>query len=118
MEKINKNNSIPNIPSQYNIAGCTISIDFTDILENGTVSGIYNNHTKTIKIAKKVPDDDVIIDAAISYMEQTFWHEVVHSILYTMGIQQSKDGIHNEEFVENFSVLLHQIYNSIVYNNS
>ena len=38
-------------------------------------------------------------------IEQTLYHEVVHAILTTMGYSELNN---NEEFVQQFSVLLHQ----------
>ena len=37
------------------------------------------------------------------YEEQTFYHELVHAVMFAMGKTE-----HNEEFVEAFGVLLHQ----------
>lgn len=36
--------------------------------------------------------------------EQSFYHELVHAILYTMG----DNGPHDEKFVDGFAFLLHQ----------
>jgi hypothetical protein len=38
-------------------------------------------------------------------VEQTFCHELVHAILYSMG---ENELCHNERFVQKFSLLLHQ----------
>ena len=38
-----------------------------------------------------------------AYAEQTFYHELVHAVMFAMGKTD-----HNEEFVEAFGVLLHQ----------
>ena len=40
--------------------------------------------------------------------EVTFYHELVHAILFAMGKMQ-----HDEEFVENFGNLLHQFNKTV-----
>jgi hypothetical protein len=40
-------------------------------------------------------------------LEQTYCHEVIHAILYSMGFSDN----HDEEFVDSFSVFLHQYLN-------
>jgi hypothetical protein len=45
------------------------------------------------------------VDRHPSAIEQTLYHEVVHAILDTMG---KRDLSGDEEFVQQFSVLLHQ----------
>jgi hypothetical protein len=41
------------------------------------------------------------------YMEQTFYHELVHAVLFSMGKTE-----HSEEFVDSFGALLHQFTRS------
>jgi hypothetical protein len=41
--------------------------------------------------------------------EQTFCHELVHCILFSMGKQQAE---HDETFVDGFATFLHQFLNS------
>lgn len=43
-----------------------------------------------------------------SVKEQTYLHEVVHAILFTMG----DAGPHDEKFVDGFASLLHQYINT------
>jgi hypothetical protein len=42
-----------------------------------------------------------------AYAEQTFYHELVHAIMFAMGKNE-----HNEEFVDAFGALLHQFTRS------
>ena len=41
--------------------------------------------------------------------EQSYYHELVHAILFTMG----DAGPHDEKFVDGFAALLHQYVNTV-----
>lgn len=80
------------IPKKYKLGGVTWSVIFTHELFNAM--GCCNNETGVLTI--KNMDNP-------SITEQTFCHELIHSILYSMGRTE-----HNEEFVDTFAVFLHQ----------
>lgn len=44
-----------------------------------------------------------------SVREQSYYHELVHAILFTMG----DSGPHDEKFVDGFAALLHQYVNTV-----
>lgn len=61
-----------------------------------------------IKILPKTESHPRTEDA----IEATFYHELIHWILYMMGEDELKS---NEKFIDNFSGLLHQFYKTAKY---
>lgn len=83
------------IPKTFNLVGCKWKVKkVKDLSELGRCDPA----TFTIYIK------DGLLPA---YEEQTFYHELVHSIMFAMGKSD-----HNEEFVEAFGALLHQFTRS------
>lgn len=52
---------------------------------------------------------EVLSDLPKQIKEQTFCHELVHSILFAMGKPQPE---HDEAFVDGFATMLHQYFNT------
>jgi hypothetical protein len=84
--------------STFELAGCKWEVHLTD--EMPTMMGYCDMERNQIKIRAGM-------------MEQassaTFYHELVHAILFTMGKTQ-----HDEEFVDGFANLLYQFQRTIV----
>ena len=71
-----------NIPKSYKVAGRTIKVTVTDLVNDGEDYGTFSEVTKEIKIAKKIKEDNVIYDVPEYEIVNTFWHEVFHSFQY------------------------------------
>ena len=95
-------------PSAYYVGGQRIEVSFADYLSNNRL-GISSVCYGYIKIADKVQDD---IHQSPSSKFNTFWHEVVHTILDTM---QENELSGNEKFVGTFSSMLCEVLNSFEY---
>jgi len=68
----------------------------------GEYTGICKSDELLIKISEGYPD---------KVQEQALWHEIVHCILFELGETELDE---NERFVQSFSLLLHQVLESIV----
>lgn len=80
------------IPKKFELAGTTWKVLETEHLVN---CGQCHVNEATIKLDKKLPTD---------VKEQSFLHELVHAILYTMGDNTE----HDEKFVDAMAHMLHQ----------
>ena len=105
-------------PSAFYVGGQRIEVSFVDHLPNDNLGtalvsnnrlGISSVCYGYIKIADKVQDD---IHQSPSSKFNTFWHEVVHTILDTM---QEDELSENEKFVGVFSSMLCEVLNSFEY---
>jgi hypothetical protein len=83
------------IPKTFNLAGCKWTVK---MVEEMTDLGRCDPATFTIYIKKGLNP---------SYAEQTFYHELTHAIMFTMGRNE-----HDEVFVDCFGVFLHQFNRS------
>ena len=95
-------------PSAYYVGGQRIEVSFVDHLPNDRL-GTTSLCCGEIKIANK---SDYNRDQSPSSKFNTFWHEVVHTILDTM---QENDLSANEKFVGVFSSMLCEVLNSFEY---
>lgn len=99
------------IPKSFELGGCTYTVEITDIKPEGTRDSttgtiiypinkimIYSNHTGYI--------------CTDNYKESSFYHEMVHGILATMGKSDLND---DEDFVEGFANILHQVIKTSKY---
>lgn len=87
-----------NIPKTFQLAGITWKVR-----ENSHLINMGECHSQRGLIYLK-PDPNY--NAAV--LEQTYVHELVHAILFTMG----DAGPHDEKFVDGFAALLHQYMNT------
>lgn len=89
------------IPKQYQLLGktWTVSVVPKDKWEDATIWGECSAATGKILVLKNLSDDAT---------EQTFCHELIHTILLAMNHKLNK----NEEFVDIFGGLLHQALKS------
>ena len=95
-------------PSAYYVGGQRIEVSFVDYLSDNRL-GTTSLCCGEIKIANKVHEGR---DQTPSSKFNTFWHEVVHTILDTM---QENELSENEKFVGVFSSMLCEILNSVEY---
>ena len=95
-------------PSTYYVGGQRIEVSFVEHIPNDHL-GTSSVCCGEIKIANKVGEDK---DQSPSSKFNTFWHEVVHTILDTM---QEDELSKNEKFVGVFSSMLCEVLNSFEY---
>ena len=96
------------LPSAYYVGGQRIEVSFVDYLSNDRL-GTSSVCCGDIEIANKVHDGK---DQSPSSKFNTFWHDVVHTILDTM---QENELSANEKFVGVFSSMLCEVLNSFEY---
>ncbi len=97
-------------PSAYYVGGQRIEVSFVEHLPNDHL-GTSSVCCGEIQIANKVGEDK---DQSPSSKINTFWHEVVHTILDTM---QETELSENEKFVGVFSSMLCEIIQSSEFEN-
>ena len=97
-------------PSAYYVGGQRIEVSFVDYLSKNRL-GTSSVCCGEIKIANK---SDYDMDQSPSSKFNTFWHEVVHTILDTM---QENELSANEKFVGVFSSMLCEIIQSSEFEN-
>ncbi len=85
-----------NIPEKITLAGITITVDRTAEMPEGCI-GKADYQNQKIYINDKF--------AGANLTEQTYYHELVHWILFVMGEEELKK---NERFVDLFSHFLYQ----------
>ena len=88
-----------NTPKSFQLAGIKWKV-----LENPHLVNMGECHSQRGIIYLK-PDSNY----TPAVREQTYYHELVHAILFTMG----DSGPHDEKFVDGFAALLHQYMNSV-----
>lgn len=98
------------IPKSFWLHGQKIDVSYDDTLcakdnERGTVYPGYNKIILQPSI-KGEPQP-------ASWIEQAFWHEAVHAILYHMESEKNDD----EKFVNLFGNLLHQLLTTMEFSS-
>lgn len=93
------------IPDYFNIAGMRYSINHQDEQKGNTKYGMINNPKCEVILYGKMDDTVVSHNQRV----QTFWHEVVHGILDSMGETELSQ---NEKFVCTFSSFLNEVMQS------
>lgn len=89
------------IPSSFELGGTTYKVEQVDNLLEGDNVAFINFPTSTVRIANQFKGST----CSASYKEVSFYHELVHGILDTMGQSELSS---DEVFVEGFANLLHQ----------
>lgn len=87
-----------NIPKKFNLGGLTIDVELVDYLvkTKGAIGEAKYSEQKILIDTTAAPEEST---------EQSFYHELIHYILYVMN----KDDLrNNEEFVDVFAHLLYQ----------
>lgn len=95
------------IPSSFNVGGQTMNVSIKDRLESDKLGECCVAEAR-IDIAKTFNGREQVNAAQVN----TFYHELVHCILDTMG---ENDLSGNEKFVSCFSSFLCEAMNSIKY---
>ena len=86
------------IPKQFQLGAITWEVVQKDNLL-GAYGATYSGKG-VVELLKELPKQ---------IKEQTFCHELVHSILFAMGKPQTE---HDETFVDGFATMLHQYLNT------
>lgn len=87
------------IPKSFKLGGTTWKVKEQAFLP-GALGATYSQET-TVALLKTLPQQ---------VKEQTFCHELVHTILYSMGIPSAE---HDEKFIDGFATFLHQYLNQV-----
>lgn len=93
------------IPDNFNIAGMRYIVSHQGEQKGNTKYGMINNPKCEVILYGKM--DDTVISH--NQRVQTFWHEVVHGILDSMGETELSQ---NEKFVCTFSSFLNEVMQS------
>ena len=97
-----------NIPKTFQLGGQEMQVEIVKRL-NGNCLGQCTAASGLIQIAQKYNSDSIIPK---SIQVNTFYHELVHAILFTMGERDLDD---NEKFVSCFASFLTEAINSFKY---
>jgi hypothetical protein len=102
------------IPKSFELGGTTINVVFKKLINQGYHLGRTGKAYAKVELATLVIDDSEPIPAAADSLTSTFYHELVHNILYCMGRNETEADkqIFGEDFTEAFSHLLHQFMKS------
>ena len=99
------------IPKRFKIFGQTIIIEIDSELSNrDDLQGRANYRNNKIIL---LPDG--IADRTKEQVEQTYWHEVLHHILYQLGYDKLNE---NNVFVDRIANAIHQVITTSEYNGN
>jgi len=79
------------IPKQFQLGGVTWAVKDEQTIE---AMGFCQLDKGLIRLSEEIKGD---------MLEQTFCHELVHAIMFSMGLRD-----HDEKFVDGFGTFLHQ----------
>lgn len=104
-----------NIPKQYKVGGVSVDVELVERFGSGKLGECMLASGK-VKIAENFMCDNEQYEQSEASKENTFYHELTHSILDTMAEFELSG---NEKFVSTFSSLLTEAMRSagVVYNN-
>lgn len=91
------------IPKKFNIFGETYTVKQLVKIDKDNSWGEHDPVKNTIKILKSLNEQQ---------KEQTFYHEVLHVILYNLGYEELDN---DEIFIDRISKALHQILTTSIY---
>lgn len=100
------------IPNSFNVGGVRMNVNIVDKLPGG-ILGNCCLAKSTVNIARNFMDSDEISEQSKESMTNTFYHELTHCILDTMG---EFDLSKNEKFVSTFSSFLNEALGSTRFN--
>lgn len=90
------------IKKEFNLGGVKWKVVYQDNIEDDSdCLGLCDYAKSKIYLANAIKGKPVPRDL----QEQVFYHELTHAILSTLGKEELSE---NEEFVQQFSLLLHQ----------
>lgn len=104
-----------NIPKQYKVGGVSVDVELVDRLGGGKLGECMLASGK-VRIAENFMSDNEQYQQSEDSKENTFYHELTHSILDTIAEFELSG---NEKFVSTFSSLLTEAMRSagVTYNN-
>ena len=85
------------LPKKLKVDDKWYSVDVVESMRNKTMMGEAHYPSQTITLGRKTHHG---VPFKLSALHETFWHELVHVILHSMGEDKLND---NERFVEEFS---------------
>lgn len=95
------------IPKQFNIMAHTITVSLDDdIALDDHRWGEINYNKGTIKLSQELASKKF----PKSKVKDTFWHEVIHAILFYMDEAELNS---NEDFISRFAYALNQVVESM-----
>ena len=109
--KMRDGNISYNIPTELVVGGQHIDVHIVDRLSSDLL-GVCLLASGYIKIAKTTTDGE---EQSVTSMENTFFHELVHLILDTMGETELST---NEKFVSTFASFLYEAIKSFKYDKN
>ena len=85
------------LPKKLKVDDKWYSVDVVESMRNKSMMGEAHYPSQTITLGRKTHHG---VPFKLSALHETFWHELVHVILHSMGEDKLND---NEAFVEEFS---------------
>jgi hypothetical protein len=86
-----------NLPKKVRVGNRWYSVDVVESMRNKSEMGRVHYERRTIELAKRTHHG---VPFRLSALEDTFWHELTHAILHSMG---EHDLNNRESFVEEFA---------------
>lgn len=99
------------IPNEIQVAGVIYAVEQPEYIDTHDALGLISFPEGVIKIAQSYNSKGRRPKMMDSQREQTFYHEITHAILYTMGKNKLCD---DEGFVDAFAHLLTQVMRQVV----
>lgn len=85
------------LPKKVQVGDKWYSVDVVESMRNKAYMGEVNYPEQTITLGRRTHHG---VPFKLSALHETFWHELVHVILHSMGEDKLNN---NERFVEEFS---------------
>lgn len=85
------------LPKKVRVGNRWYSVDVVESMRNKSEMGRVHYDRRTIELAKRTHHG---VPFRLSALEDTFWHELTHAILHSMG---EHDLNNRESFVEEFA---------------
>lgn len=97
------------IPNTFKLLGQTYKVEYNnDKCDGASAYGLASFSENTIYLATEVNNKPIAQDA----IEHTFFHELTHMILHSMGKEKLNA---DEKFVDLFGGMLHQVATTMMY---
>lgn len=90
------------LPKKIKVGSNWYSVDIVESMQNKSEMGRVHYDTRKIELARRTHHG---VPLRLSAIQETYWHELVHAILESMGEHELND---RESFVERFAYLLAQ----------
>jgi hypothetical protein len=86
-----------NLPKKIRVGNRWYSVDVVESMRNKSEMGRVHYERRTIELAQRTHHG---VPFRLSALEDTFWHELTHAILHSMGEHELNN---RESFVEEFA---------------